>query len=406
MNTFGRIFRVSIFGESHGEAIGVLIDGCPAGIAMNAKDFLGDLERRKGGMRGTTERREEDIPWIKSGVFQSKTTGGPILLLFENENIDSQSYEEMRFTPRPGHADFVAFHKYGGHNDLRGGGHFSGRLTAGLVAAGTIAKSLIAPINIHASIIAAGGSAHIDEAVNSAISGNDSIGGIIECTATGMPIGLGEPFFDSVESLISHMAFSVPAVKGIEFGAGFEAGRMRGSLHNDPIISSGGETATNNAGGVNGGITNGNDILFRVAVKPTSSIGIPQQTIDVRTGEPVILQVSGRHDTCIALRVPVIMEAITAIVLADLLMVEKKIFGPCDNPVPSVSPNPFDLDRQMLLPLSLVPTALFFEDATLKRIEKVTARLEYLKHIIGQKDSEELQSFLHGLADELQEEVL
>lgn len=319
MNTFGRIFRISIFGESHGENVGVLIDGCPSGIDITVDELMKDLERRKSGAKGTTSRQESDIPRIISGVFNDKTTGAPITIIFKNTNVRSKDYNPD--IPRPGHADFVANQKYKGFNDYRGGGHFSGRITLGLVAAGVIAKKIIAPIEVSAKLIEAGGSTNIDQAIENALIANDSIGGLISCQSTNMPVGLGEPFFDSVESLISHAVFSIPAVKGIEFGSGFEAARMTGSLHNDRIIDINGETSTNNAGGINGGISNGNDLLFKVAIKPTSSISVPQKTINLKTGEMDTLQVEGRHDACIALRVPVIIETVTAIVLADLEMV-------------------------------------------------------------------------------------
>jgi chorismate synthase len=313
-------------GESHGECVGILIDGCPPGLSISSEAFLKDIERRKSGRPGTTLRKEQDIPLIKSGVFNGKTTGAPMLILFENKDVDSEAYERIRYTPRPGQADFVAFKKYGGFNDYRGGGHFSGRLTLGLVAAGVIAKKLINPIEIEAKLIEAGGSKDIiEEAVQSAFTSKDSVGGIVECMVTGLPVGLGEPFFDSVESLISHIVFSIPAIKGIEFGVGFSCGRMRGSEYNDEIVNIEGETRTNNAGGINGGITNGNEVIFRVAVKPTSTIPAIQHTVDLRSGKGAELSVTGRHDTCIALRIPVIVEAATAIVFADLMLIEQKI---------------------------------------------------------------------------------
>ncbi len=325
MNSFGRLFKISIFGESHGECVGILVDGCPAGLPLAVEEFREDLERRQGGRPGTTPRKEKDIPLIKSGFLEGRTTGAPILILFENENVRSADYEEIRYKPRPGHADFTAHEKHAGFNDYRGGGHFSGRLTAGLVAAGVIAKKVIKGITVKAMLTEAGGSPDIDEAVQAAIEANDSIGGIVECTVDGLPVGLGEPFFDSVESLISHIVFSIPAVRGIEFGAGFVSANMCGSACNDEILDRSGRTRTNNAGGINGGITNGNNIYFRVAVKPTSSIARAQRTIDLRTGVPTELVVAGRHDACIALRVPVIVEAATAIVLADLMLLEQRI---------------------------------------------------------------------------------
>lgn len=320
MNSFGKLFRISIYGESHGPEVGILIDGCPPGLSLEEKDFEKDLLRRKSGAKGTTPRLEGDKPLLKSGVFRGKTTGAPLLIAFENTNIRSKDYESLKETPRPGHADFTARKKYGGFQDYRGGGHFSGRLTLGLTAAGVVAKKVIAPVYVKALLKEAGGGKDIEKAVNRAIEKKDSIGGIIECEAGNVPVGLGEPFFESMESLLSHMMFSIPAVKGVEFGAGFEAARMTGSEHNDLIIDTEGTTETNYAGGINGGISNGNPIVFRVAVKPTSSISLPQHTINLKTGKRIDLVIAGRHDTCIALRVPVVVENATAIVLADLLL--------------------------------------------------------------------------------------
>ncbi|MBS1729276.1 MAG: chorismate synthase [Bacteroidetes bacterium] len=326
MNEFGRLLRTTIFGESHGEAVGICLQGVPAGLSLQSSDFEADLERRKGGIqKGTTPRKEEDIPLLKSGVFNGKTTGAPILILFENNNIRSTDYDQQRSFPRPGHADFVAEKKYGGFQDYRGGGHFSGRLTVALVAAGVIAKKLLQKINIHASLIEAGGINNISEGLARAIEAKDSIGGIVECKVDHLPIGLGEPFFDSVESLIAHLAFAIPAIKGIEFGDGFSSAKMFGSEHNDAIENAQGKTKTNHAGGINGGLTNGNELIFRVAVKPTSSTPQMQQSWNKETQEVAPFSVKGRHDLCIALRVPVIIEAITALVLADLMMLEQRI---------------------------------------------------------------------------------
>lgn len=324
MNAFGRLLRISIFGESHGDCVGIVIDGCPAGLSLPPDDFVADLARRKSGMPGTTARREDDLPLFKSGIFEGKTTGAPIVILFANRDVDSGAYDEMRRMPRPGHADLTARQKFGGFNDYRGGGHFSGRLTVSLVAAGVVAKKLIHPVSVEATVTEAGGSADIAGAVQKALKENDSIGGIVECRVKGLAPGLGEPFFDSVESLISHAVFSIPGIKGIEFGAGFKVGRMRGSECNDEILDLSGKTRTNNSGGINGGITNGNEVVFRVSVRPTSTISRPQRTIDLETGEPRELVARGRHDACIALRVPVIIEAVTACVLADLMCMEQK----------------------------------------------------------------------------------
>ena len=325
MNSFGRLFRVTIFGESHGPCVGVLVDGCPAGLPLGPSDFASDLARRMSGLPGTTARRETDTPSIMSGLFEARTTGAPLAILFENRDVDSKAYEPFRKTPRPGQADFVAFHKFGGFNDHRGGGTFSGRLTAGLVAAGVIAKRLIRPVLVEATLVEAGGSTDVEDAVEEAVKAHDSIGGIVECRARGVPVGLGEPFFNSAESLLSHLVFSIPGIKGIEFGAGFGGSRMRGSAYNDIIVSTEGKTETNNAGGINGGITNGNELFFRVAVRPTASIAQNQLTIDLDTGQRGEVVAGGRHDACFALRVPVIVEAACAVVLADLMLLEQKI---------------------------------------------------------------------------------
>lgn len=325
MNSFGRIFRVHIFGESHGECVGLTIDGCPAGLPLSVNDFIADIERRKPGAKGTTPRKEDDIPQIKTGLFNGKTTGAPITILFENKNTRSDDYEKLRAVPRPGHADFVASAKFGGNEDYRGSGHFSGRLTVCLVAAGVIAKKILNGLKISANILEIGGETDLEKGLQKAIDAKDSIGGIIECNVNGLPVGLGEPFFDAVESLISHTVFAIPAIRGIEFGTGFAAAKMFGSEHNDAIENRAGKTFTNHAGGIVGGITNGNELVFRIAIKPTSSTPIVQHTLNIETDTVEDFSVKGRHDLCIALRVPVILEAVTAIVLADLLMLEQKI---------------------------------------------------------------------------------
>ncbi len=348
MNTFGRKFRVSIFGESHGEAIGVVLDGVQPGLPLDIEDFTSDILRRKSGPKGTTPRIEADIPELLSGVYNGLTTGAPLTILFHNRNTRSGDYSLFNAVPRPGHADFTASIKWLDFNDPRGGGHFSGRLTLPLVAAGVVAKKMVAA-QIRAELIEVGGvtkaealreealpdggieekdqPANIWRAVlDQAMADLDSVGGIVECRADGLPAGLGEPFFDSVESLLAHAVFAIPGVRGIEFGDGFQAARMRGSEHNDPfdrVVDSGFQKnalpSKNGAGGVNGGITNGNPLVFRVAFKPTSSIGRPQETFNFATGKMTTLRIPGRHDTCFALRTPVIVEAVTAIVLADLM---------------------------------------------------------------------------------------
>ena len=327
MNSFGVVFRVSLFGESHGNGIGVVVDGCPPGIPLDPEAFMADLSRRQSGSKGTTKRVEPDMPEIISGVYQGFTTGSPLTLFTRNSNKISSDYDEFKNVPRPGHADYVAGIKYSGFSDPRGSGHFSGRITWGLVAAGVIAKMIARPAEISARLISAGGIPDIEMALEKAIAEGDTIGGIIECRVGHPGKSLGEPFFYSFESALSHAVFSIPAIKGIEFGSGFGAASMKGSVHNDPIIDSSGKTATNNAGGINGGITNGNEIIFRVAVKPTSSTGAEQRTFNFSEGKLTNLRIKGRHDTCIALRMPVIVEAATAIVLTDLLMINNGIYG-------------------------------------------------------------------------------
>lgn len=318
MNEFGRIFRISIFGESHGTAVGICIDGCSAGIAIGENDFTDDILRRKSGANGTTLRIEHDVPKIVSGIFNGFTTGAPIVILFENSDVRPFDYSQFKMHPRPSHADFVADRKFNGFNDYRGGGHFSGRLTLSLVAAGVVAKKLIPGIQISAKLIKPD-----SEDIRQAVICGDSIGGLVECSAKNIPVGLGEPFFDSVESQIAHLAFSIPGIRGIEFGAGFTAANMSGSRHNDAIVDKYGTTATNNAGGIVGGITNGNDLVFRIAVKPAASISKTQQTFDFEHKKISDLKIYGRHDACIALRIPVVVEAITAIVLADFILLKK-----------------------------------------------------------------------------------
>lgn len=493
MNSFGRIFRVHIFGESHGESVGIVIDGCPAGLALSADDLLPDLERRKGGkQKGTTPRQEADYPFFKSGLFNGKTTGAPITIIFDNSNTRSSDYEKQRSFPRPGHADWVAHQKYGGNEDYRGGGHFSARLTTGLVAVGAIAKKLLntiktspqtplrgrgafgdsdqpgyitntadqwrilsdfakqnrknateaedklwqevrnrkidgfkfrrqhpiagyipdfvclekkliveidgdyhtedeqakydkarnewlkehsyslirfkndevlkqmpdvlkkinetlssikeenfkvsdsgsssplereleGEVSITATVTEINGESDLEKGLQNAIDAKDSVGGIVECRVNGLPVGLGEPFFDSVESQIAHISFSIPAVKGIEFGSGFAAAKMFGSQHNDAIENMEGKTRTNHAGGIVGGITNGNELVFRIAIKPTASTPKQQNSLNWDTGKVEDFSVKGRHDLCVALRAPVILEAATAIALVDLLLLEQNI---------------------------------------------------------------------------------
>lgn len=352
MNTFGRKFRVTVFGESHGEAIGVVLDGVPAGLELCEADFEDDLLRRKSGANGTTPRLESDAPMILSGVFEGHTTGAPLTILFRNENVKSQDYAQFAAMPRPGHADLTAALRWDDCNDPRGGGHFSGRMTLPIVAAGVVAKKILSDATIldetpcgeiNAEIVELGGisKSHVEraeasgedalndnknemlvewqEAIAQAAKDGDSLGAVVECIVPDIDPGYGEPFWDSVESMIAHAVFVIPGVRGIEFGDGFKAAAMKGSEHNDPIGPDARPTK-NGAGGVNGGLTNGAPIVFRVAFKPTSSISRAQQTFNFESGEMDTLEIKGRHDVCFALRCPVIVEAMTAIALADLVL--------------------------------------------------------------------------------------
>lgn len=322
MNSWGNIFRVSIWGESHGYQVGVSIDGVPAGIQLCEDDFVADLDRRRAGAAGTTPRKESDTPHIVSGVYNGYTTGAPLTIEFYNENTRSGDYSNLIHHPRPSHADWVAQKKWNGYNDPRGGGHFSGRITLGLVAAGVVAKKILGEQTIFSTdIIEIGGERDKQlqsQIIEEARMNKDSLGGIVECRIDGIPVGLGEPFFDSAESLMAHLLFSIPAVKGVEFGAGFAAARMRGSQHNDAIADVEGHTTTNNAGGIVGGITNGNTIILRAAIKPTPSIASEQHTFNFEHGVVEPLVIKGRHDVCITLRAAVVVEAAAAIALADL----------------------------------------------------------------------------------------
>jgi chorismate synthase len=325
MNSFGRIFRVEIFGESHGPAVGVIVDGCPPGIPFSVASLDADLARRRPGAAGTTERVEAAPPEILSGTYEGRTTGSPILIVMRNADTRSQDYEAFKRIPRPGHADFTSRLKFGGFSDPRGSGHFSGRVTAGIVAAGALAKLVLGGVAFATRVVEAGGRKDIEAAAAEAKLAGDSIGGLVEIRVSGLPAGLGEPFFDAAESVLAHALFAVPAVRGVEFGDGFAAARMRGTEHNDPFVDRDGRTSKNGSGGINGGITNGNEIVARVAVKPASTISAPQRTLDFESGEAAILAPGGRHDACIALRAAVVLEAACAIALADLSLIARPV---------------------------------------------------------------------------------
>ncbi len=354
MNSIGTVLRLTVFGESHGELVGAVLDGLPAGMKIDMDALRRDMEMRKPARLIGTARHEADEVTITAGVKDGILTGTPVLFLIANRDVSSASYGDMPFIPRPGHADYTAFVKYGGKSDFRGGGQFSGRMTAPVVAAGAIARQYLASKGIRiaahvASIgkISDGGDYGFDrierdrfptevryidavaaEAMKNAIlaarSEGDSLGGTIRCVASGVPAGLGEPFFDTAEGEISRFMFAIPAIKGIEFGSGFHGSTKRGSENNDPFVLSadGGKvvTATNNSGGINGGITNGMPLVLKVAVKPTASISAKQRSVDLRTMRETDMIVRGRHDPCIVPRAVIVVEAALCIVLADLYL--------------------------------------------------------------------------------------
>lgn len=330
MNSFGRLFRLNIFGESHQEEVGVLLDGVPSGIKLDIDDFKIDLSRRKAGKKGTTTRIEEDLPEIKSGLYNGYTTGSPILISFKNNNTKSSDYDMFRDIPRPGHADFVLNKKFNGFNDIRGGGASSGRLTLGLVAAGVVAKKIIPDIKFETSITNLNGETKrelFDKVIEDAVKDNDSVGGIITLKAKNVKIGLGEPYFDSFESVLSHLLFSVGAVKGVEFGIGFNGVNLKGSEFNDRFIGKCGKTLTNNNGGINGGVTNGNEIEIHVFIKPTPSIYKAQETYNFKENKVEKLEIKGRHDAAIIMRAGVVLESALAITLADFTLIDKAYRG-------------------------------------------------------------------------------
>lgn len=350
-NTFGNNITVTLFGESHGEAIGCVIDGLSPGITVDEEFIASQLEKRKGINIISTKRREADKVKILSGVFEGRTTGTPVCLVIENGDAKSKDYGKTKDIARPGHADYAAACKYHGFQDYRGGGHFSGRLTAPLVAAGAITISALREKGILIGTHIAKCADISDEAfenyaedfkklsaaefpmlckeaaekaigyIENAAAEGDSVGGVLETAVVGMPAGVGEPWFDTVEGVLSHALFSIPAIKGVEFGAGFGFAHMKGSEANDGFKNVNGKvvTVTNNNGGINGGITNGMPVIFSCAVKPTPSIYKLQQSVNFKTNEDVTLQIEGRHDPAIIHRVGVVVDSITALVICDLL---------------------------------------------------------------------------------------
>jgi len=351
-NSLGKLFTITSFGESHGNCVGIIIDGCPAGLAITAEDIQREVDKRRPGVWiAATARVEEDKVEILSGIFNGRTTGAPVCLLIWNKDVDSSEYEKIRFLPRPGHADYTAFTKYGGFNDFRGGGRFSGRITAGFVMAGAIAKKLLGLIGVEvvAHTVAIGGikarlkvldeikeninqnpvkcadliaAEEMARVIEQAKEKGDSVGGIIEGIALNVPVGLGEPVFDTLEGDLAKALFAIPAVKGVEFGSGFTAAGRRGSENNDPFTIKNGKivTMTNNAGGILGGISNGMPLVVRVAVKPAPSIAQNQETVDIKKMESARLVVKGRHDACIVPRAVPVVESMVAVTLCDFAM--------------------------------------------------------------------------------------
>jgi chorismate synthase len=322
--------KYTIFGESHGPAIGVVLEGVPAGLELDIGQICAELARRAPGKTAAaTARSEADQPEILSGVFQGRTTGAPLCAVIRNTDTRSSDYEELRYKPRPSHADYAAFVKYRGNADWRGGGHFSGRLTAPLVFAGAVAKQILAAegVTVSAVISELGGvkdptDEEAEKIILAAKADLDSVGGAVRCTITGVPAGCGGPDFgENIEGELARAMFAIPAVKGVEFGAGFGFASMRGSLANDPFRVENGRvvTATNNSGGVNGGIANGMPIVFTAALRPTPSIGREQDTVDLRTMENTTLTVKGRHDPCIVPRALPVIEAAAALTMVDII---------------------------------------------------------------------------------------
>ena len=322
-NSFGKIFRLTIFGASHAESVGVVIEGAPKGIALSGDMFHTDLDRRRPVLSGETARKEEDMPIIDGLSPDGKTTGEAITITFKNSDKRSGDYSHLRVHPRPSHADLVQIRKYGNDADIAGGGMASGRMTVALVAAGVVAKEILKEVKFTSHLAAVNGitdSSQFNDIIATASREGDSVGGVVECRVSGIKPTLGEPFFDSAESIISHLLFSIPGVKGVEFGDGFAGSTKRGSERNDVIADATGRTLTNNEGGINGGITNGNDIVLRVAIKPTPSIAKAQGTYNFESDTTTPLIIGGRHDACIARRAVVVVEAMVAVALADLLL--------------------------------------------------------------------------------------
>ncbi len=324
MHTHGKLFQIHIWGTSHSKQMGVIVESMPPGLPLSIEDFTEDINRRRSGGTGTTKRTETDTPQIVSGMYGGKTTGAPVHIVFENKHQRPEDYTALSFT-RPGHADFAADKKYGGFNDPRGGGFFSGRMTLLLVAAGVMAKKLLTNLRFESRIMNIGGSESYEDILAQAVKEGESLGGEVECRIEGLRPGVGEPFFNSLESEIARLVFSIPGAKAIAFGDGFCADTMKGSEYNDPIINAEGKTKTNHNGGINGGISNGNPVVFSVKFRPPASIAKEQYTYHPAKEKMETVSISGRHDACYVLRVPVVLEAVAAIAITDLCMIKKTI---------------------------------------------------------------------------------
>lgn len=321
MNNIGLLYKTTIFGASHEEYCGVLIEGVKPGLSLKEEDFWPSLDRRRPGNYGTP-RKESDKPLLMSGIYNGYTTGMPLLIMFKNENKKSSDYANLINQPRPSHADFVANKKYKGFNDPRGGGSFSGRLTLGIVASGVVASKIF-KVNMQSEIISLKGitdKTKFKEILETAKNNKDSVGGIIQIKISDLPIGLGEPYFASLESELARALYSIGSVKGVSFGSGFAGTSLFGSDFNDLIIDKTGKTKTNHNGGINGGISNGNEVIINVAIKPTPSIGLPQATYNFKEDKITDLVIEGRHDVAIILRMPIVLESVCQMVLTDLYL--------------------------------------------------------------------------------------
>lgn len=322
MNSFGKVFRITLSGASHGVGVLVTIEGLPAGLQLSSVDFVGALQRRRGGSEGTTQRVEEDELEILSGEYLGCCTGAPLSILIRNREQESRDYEKFRRVPRPGHVDFVVQEKYFGCADLRGGGQFSGRMTVGLVIAGVLARHCLTKLGVRTDAIveSVGGEYEWVKTLQAVLEAGDSLGGVVYSKTTGLAIGLGEPFFDSLESVLSHGLFSIPGVRSIAFGEGMQGCAMRGSVFNDRLVDRSGTTSTNHSAGVVGGLSNGNALEIRVGFRPAASVSREQLAFDLENNAEVSLQIGGRHDSCFVLRCPVIVESMVDIVLLDMLL--------------------------------------------------------------------------------------